>query len=192
MTEVAENFDHNPRRTPISLERSPISLYEEHQNMIPNYARKFTQDSNLQQELIEEGNLAFCLARDSYNPSQAQFTTHFHYQLLNCMGKYKERYLKFHGKNQGRQFNIMFLADIHYEAGEEMCLPFSTNLYQLSRDSRRVIEMILSIPQDLFPETKIPTQSEVSNYLMTKHKWTLRQIRRVFKEIKGFLRELSS
>jgi hypothetical protein len=164
--------------------------YLKHQKLIYERAwRRIAQNPNLDfQELLSEGNLAYCEALQTHDPAKGRFSTHLVWRLRHRLGKANARAIDLD--------NHTMPLDEAMEIPDPSCSlessSFQAGVEGLGAEAREVINLILGSAGEFanFTCSSVKaTRGHIRDYLRNL-KWPGRKIDTVFNEIKGMLKAL--
>ena len=132
-------------------------------------------------ELMGQAHLAFCIARDKWNPPRGKFSTIFTWWCRDQMGK------------AGRMLNHLPLDEAlneHDGTSPQASLEFQERLRSLGKEARAVVNMVLNSPHELanftFRTSVKPSITTVRAYFRACG-WTTYKVEKAFKEIRTML-----
>ena len=161
--------------------------YEKFQNLIHKAAwdRCRRNPSLVFDELVSEGNLAYCEALQTWDPDKGQFSTHLTWRLRHHLGRVNSQAID-HNNNTTTLDDGLQVADP--KAGEGIW----SALENLGAEAREVVSLILGSAGELADFTKGSvkiTQGQIRLSLRSRG-WSWRTIESTMTEIKVMLRDL--
>jgi len=180
------------KTTKVESEEHMMVNYNDYVDLIRNEAwRRLKKNPDLDyDDLVGQGNLAFCLASKTWNPTKSAFSTHLWWTIRDQMGKIE--------KKQNPSILHENIDDYENLPNETMPSPdrtfsFRNAINSLSKDAREIIKLILLTPEELcdftLPHVTV-TITNTKKYLRNNNNWRWETINTAINEIKLMLKEL--
>jgi len=174
--------------------------YTDYQALILKLAHIWNDRSNRNvefEELVAEGNLAFCIADQKFNPNKKiQFSTYLYTVVNNAMCDFsKSNGHKRKFETLAEEVSNFHLFSIPRSESPESMTRFKQWIGNLSKESQFLINLVFETPAEIVQwareETYHPknTQKNLTRYLRSSN-WKWDDIRFCFQEIKQELKEI--
>ena len=173
--------------------------YQEYKNLLMELAHGFSRRPEEFEDMMGVAHCAFLKARNSFDPRRGSFCTHLYRVTKNAMidevrkdSKHKNHfsYDALTDENESDQVHPVVPYDDRSNA--ERRTMFKQILESLSPDSRQVVSVILSAPDELFTGTKSLAPKYMRGQLirlLRARNWKWNAIYDSIKEIKNAIRE---
>ncbi len=164
--------------------------YLQYQNLIRKVAwHRASNNPNLEfDELMAEGNLAYCEALSTWDPARGRFSTHLWWQLRHRLGAINSKKID----DDNHTLALDHAWEIPGPNNPLESCSFRAGLESLGSEAKEVIDLILGLSGELcdFTMSSVKvTQTNLRKYLRSL-KWPGGKINKAMREIKETLRNL--
>jgi len=168
---------------------------EDYKLLIYKVASSFHRTTGLDyDDLIAQGNLLFCKARQAYQPNRnVKFSTFLYRYLINGLNLYvKEQRKHYKNRRYKEDSDKHPWTQLPY-AKLEKTITLRYNLSLLSKEAQVVVSAIINSPLEIWELLDLKKPFAMKKKLYNELRvngWHQYTIRRVFNEIKLFLSEV--